>query len=178
MDFIVSHHHCCEAGWADEWSAMRYLGGQRDIAHDEVHWTLLCTTRPGVCSSPSDCSVRKCRTRHCLVVKHRFKGRGERGRVTDDGVIVTISTTTAARRAGRTNGRQCDTFRTEQARIYQKVRALGQGTFSQVSLAARVEPIPDTSSRPSSAPPAGPCSMILTATSFWLLTKPWNVPAK
>ncbi|KAJ5943691.1 hypothetical protein N7516_003859 [Penicillium verrucosum] len=33
--------------------------------------------------------------------------------------------------------------RTEQARIYQKVRALGQGTFSQVSLAARVEPIPD-----------------------------------
>ncbi|KAJ5434791.1 hypothetical protein N7491_005386 [Penicillium cf. griseofulvum] len=33
--------------------------------------------------------------------------------------------------------------RTEQARIYQKVRALGQGTFSQVSLAARVEPIPE-----------------------------------
>ncbi|KAJ5835403.1 Calcium/calmodulin-dependent/calcium-dependent protein kinase [Penicillium robsamsonii] len=32
--------------------------------------------------------------------------------------------------------------RTEQARIYQKVRVLGQGTFSQVSLAARVEPIP------------------------------------
>ncbi|KGO73110.1 Calcium/calmodulin-dependent/calcium-dependent protein kinase [Penicillium italicum] len=34
--------------------------------------------------------------------------------------------------------------RTEQARIYQKVRVLGQGTFSQVSLAARVEPIPET----------------------------------
>lgn len=33
--------------------------------------------------------------------------------------------------------------RTEQARIYQKIRALGQGTFSQVSLAARVEHIPD-----------------------------------
>ncbi|KAJ5499364.1 Calcium/calmodulin-dependent/calcium-dependent protein kinase [Penicillium expansum] len=33
--------------------------------------------------------------------------------------------------------------RTEQARIYQKVRVLGQGTFSQVSLAARVEPIPE-----------------------------------
>ncbi|KAF9238888.1 hypothetical protein DTO006G1_4163 [Penicillium roqueforti] len=32
--------------------------------------------------------------------------------------------------------------RTEQARIYQKVRTLGQGTFSQVSLAARVEPFP------------------------------------
>ncbi|KAJ5960838.1 uncharacterized protein N7479_007988 [Penicillium vulpinum] len=33
--------------------------------------------------------------------------------------------------------------RTDQARIYQKVRTLGQGTFSQVSLAARVESIPD-----------------------------------
>ncbi|KAJ5773799.1 hypothetical protein N7457_008695 [Penicillium paradoxum] len=33
--------------------------------------------------------------------------------------------------------------RTEQARMYQKIRVLGQGTFSQVSLAARVEPIPD-----------------------------------
>ncbi|KAJ5550346.1 Calcium/calmodulin-dependent/calcium-dependent protein kinase [Penicillium sp. DV-2018c] len=33
--------------------------------------------------------------------------------------------------------------RTEQARIYQKIRTLGQGTFSQVSLAARVEAIPE-----------------------------------
>lgn len=32
--------------------------------------------------------------------------------------------------------------RTDQARIYQKIRTLGQGTFSQVSLAARVESIP------------------------------------
>ena len=35
--------------------------------------------------------------------------RGQRGGVTDNGFIVTVSTATAARRAGRTNGRQCDT---------------------------------------------------------------------
>ncbi|KAJ5160904.1 Calcium/calmodulin-dependent/calcium-dependent protein kinase [Penicillium canariense] len=33
--------------------------------------------------------------------------------------------------------------RTQQARIYRKIRVLGQGTFSQVSLAARVEQVPE-----------------------------------
>ncbi|KAJ5083890.1 hypothetical protein NUU61_008469 [Penicillium alfredii] len=35
-------------------------------------------------------------------------------------------------------------IRTQQARMYRKLRVLGQGTFSQVSLAARVEQIPET----------------------------------
>ncbi|KAJ5668663.1 hypothetical protein N7462_009733 [Penicillium macrosclerotiorum] len=34
--------------------------------------------------------------------------------------------------------------RTQQARIYRKLRLLGQGTFSEVSLAARVENLPET----------------------------------
>ncbi|KAJ6089108.1 hypothetical protein N7499_003955 [Penicillium canescens] len=40
--------------------------------------------------------------------------------------------------------------RTQQARMYQKIRALGQGTFSQVSLAARLEPLPDAPLSPHS----------------------------
>lgn len=34
-------------------------------------------------------------------------------------------------------------IRTQQARLYRKIRVLGQGTFSQVSLAARVEQLPE-----------------------------------
>jgi protein-serine/threonine kinase len=34
--------------------------------------------------------------------------------------------------------------------MYQKIRALGQGTFSQVSLAARLEPLPDAPLSPHS----------------------------
>jgi protein-serine/threonine kinase len=40
--------------------------------------------------------------------------------------------------------------RTQQARMYQKIRTLGQGTFSQVSLAARVEAVPEVPLSPQS----------------------------
>ncbi|CAG8398329.1 unnamed protein product [Penicillium salamii] len=40
--------------------------------------------------------------------------------------------------------------RTQQARMYQKIRVLGQGTFSQVSLAARVEAVPEIPLSPQS----------------------------
>lgn len=44
-------------------------------------------------------------------------------------------------------------IRTQQARIYRKLRVLGQGTFSQVSLAARVEQIPQSPQSPNSNEP-------------------------
>ncbi|KAJ5179932.1 hypothetical protein N7492_003142 [Penicillium capsulatum] len=43
--------------------------------------------------------------------------------------------------------------RTQQARMYRKLRVLGQGTFSQVSLAARVEQIPQPPYSPDSDVP-------------------------
>lgn len=44
-------------------------------------------------------------------------------------------------------------IRTQQARMYRKLRVLGQGTFSQVSLAARVEQIPQPPYSPNSEEP-------------------------
>lgn len=43
--------------------------------------------------------------------------------------------------------------RTQQSRIYRKIRVLGQGTFSQVCLAARMEDVPSTPLSPSTDTP-------------------------
>ncbi|KAJ5102526.1 hypothetical protein N7532_003055 [Penicillium argentinense] len=53
-------------------------------------------------------------------------------------------------------------IKTQQSRMYRKIRILGQGTFSQVSLAVRVEAVPQTPLSPSTD---GPSNVILPSTA-------------